>query len=73
MKIQLIKREGLVLETLLSSQFKLRLDDGKEIRAYLSGRMRTNKIRVLANDTVVIELSPNMPILNQIGRIIKRK
>ncbi len=53
-----ITREGLVIETLPGTNFKIKLDDGKEILAHLSGRMRLNFIRVLIGDRVKVELSP---------------
>ena len=73
MKTQFIKKEGIVLESLLSAQFKVKLDSGEEIRAYLCGKMRRNKIRLLVSDRVIMELLPNMYIKNQIGRIVYRK
>lgn len=72
MKPQFIKKEAVVLESLLSAQFKVRLEGGEEIRAYICGRMRQNHIKILVSDRVIIELSPNMYISNQIGRIIRR-
>ena len=65
-------RNGVVLESLLSAQFKIQLEDGKEIRAYLSGKMRMNHIRVLPGDKVIVELRDDMSIANQIGRITRR-
>jgi translation initiation factor IF-1 len=72
MKIEPIKMNGLVLETLPSLHFKIQLENGKEIMAYLSGKMGRNKIRVLAGDKVVVEISPDTRISNCIGRIIHR-
>lgn len=69
----IIEKDGLVLEALVGAQFKVELEDGEEIRAYLAGKMRRNHIRVFPGDTVIIELSPNMKIANQVGRIIRRK
>jgi translation initiation factor IF-1 len=53
-----ITQEGIVIESLPSLTFKVRLDDGREIIARLSGRMRLNFIRVLVGDRVKIEMSP---------------
>jgi translation initiation factor IF-1 len=53
-----ITQEGIVIESLPSLAFKVRLDDGREIIARLSGRMRLNFIRVLVGDRVKIEMSP---------------
>ena len=51
-------KEGIVEEALPSTLFRVRLDDGKEILAHLSGRMRMNYIRVLPGDRVRVEASP---------------
>ena len=53
-----INQEGVVTENLPGATFKVRLDDGREILAHLSGRMRLNFIRVLIGDRVKIEMSP---------------
>lgn len=53
-----ITQEGVVIESLPAATFKVKLDDGKEILAHLSGRMRLNFIRVLIGDRVKIEMSP---------------
>jgi translation initiation factor IF-1 len=53
-----ITQEGIVIESLPSLAFKVRLDDGREIIARLSGRMRLDFIRVLVGDRVKIEMSP---------------
>ncbi len=51
-------RTGQVLEALPSFRFKVALDDGKEILAYASGKLRMNKIRILPGDKVTVEFSP---------------
>jgi len=51
-------QEGVITESLPSLTFKVKLNDGKEILARLSGRMRIHHIRVLVGDKVSIELSP---------------
>lgn len=51
-------QEGIVIESLPDATFKVRLGDGSEVLAHLSGRMRLNFIRVLVGDTVKVELSP---------------
>lgn len=53
-----IYKEGVVQEALPSTLFRVRLDEGKEILAHLSGRMRLHFIRVLPGDRVRVELSP---------------
>ncbi len=50
--------EGTVIETLPNTTFKVQLDNGHEILAYLSGKMRKHYIRVLLGDRVRVELSP---------------
>jgi translation initiation factor IF-1 len=58
MSKELIKLEGIVLETLPSTTFKVRLDNGHEVLAHISGRMRVNYIRLLPGDKVLLEMSP---------------
>ena len=53
-----ILAEGSVIEALPSTQFKVRLDNGHEVLAYLSGKMRKYYIRILLGDRVRIEMSP---------------
>jgi len=66
---ELIKLEGVVVETLPSTTFKVRLDNGHEVLAHISGRMRVNYIRLLPGDRVLMEMSPYD--LTK-GRIIQR-
>lgn len=54
-KIQL---EGTIVEALPGTQFRVRLDNGHEVLAYLSGRMRKYYIRILLGDRVRVEVSP---------------
>ena len=49
---------GEVVEALPSVQFRVKLEDGKEVMAYLSGKLRMFKIRILPGDKVTVELSP---------------
>ena len=53
-----IKVDGLVIEALPGTQFRVRLDNGHEVLAYLSGKMRKHRIRILAGDKVTLEMSP---------------
>ncbi len=53
-----IEVEGEVIELLPSTTFRVKLDNGSEILAYLSGKMRMNKIRLLPGDRAKIEMSP---------------
>jgi translation initiation factor IF-1 len=53
-----IEIEGTVIEALPGTQFRVRLDSGHEVLAYLSGKMRKYYIRILLGDRVRVELSP---------------
>ncbi len=55
---ELVKLEGVVMETLPSTTFRVRLDNGHEILAHISGRMRVNYIRLIPGDRVLVEMSP---------------
>lgn len=50
--------EGMVLENLPSTLFRVLLDDGREILAHLSGKMRMNFIKVIPGDRVRVEMTP---------------
>jgi len=64
-----IRREGIVLERFPNATFKVKLDDDSEILAYVSGKMRINRIKILTGDKVLVELSPYD---KKKGRIIYR-
>ena len=53
-----IELEGTVNEVLPNAKFRVELENGHEILAYLSGKMRKHYIRVLEGDPVKVELSP---------------
>ena len=53
-----IEVEGKVIEALPGTQFKVELDNGHELLAYLSGKMRKYYIRILLGDRVKVEISP---------------
>src|SRR5512141_2217418 len=53
-----IEIEGTVTEVLPNATFRVELENGIEVLAYLSGKMRQNYIRVLEGDRVKVELSP---------------
>jgi translation initiation factor IF-1 len=57
-KEELIEMNGSVTEVLPDSRFRVNLDNGHELIAYTSGKMRKNHIRILAGDKVSLELSP---------------
>ena len=49
---------GRVIEKLPNAQFSVELENGHKVLAYLSGKMRTHYIRIMAGDKVTTELSP---------------
>ena len=53
-----IKMDGVVVEALPGTQFRVKLDNGHEVLAYLSGKMRKYYIRILLGDRVAVEMSP---------------
>ncbi len=58
MKKDFIESNGEVLELMPAATFKVKLEDGHEILAHLSGKMRMNKIRILPGDRVKVEMTP---------------
>lgn len=57
-KDDVIEVEGTVIETLPNAMFKVELENGHEILAHVSGKIRMNYIRILPGDKVTIEMSP---------------
>lgn len=55
---QKVEVEGTVVETLPNTHFRVELDNGHRVLAYISGRMRKYYIRILLGDRVRVELSP---------------
>ncbi len=53
-----IKIDGVVTDTLPNATFKVKLDNGHEILAHISGKMRMNFIKILVGDKVTVEVSP---------------
>ena len=53
-----IELQGTVVDCLPGTQFRVELDNGHQVLAYLSGKMRRYYIRVLLGDRVLVELSP---------------
>ena len=53
-----IEVEGTITEALPNTQFRVELDNGHNVLAHISGRMRMNYIRILPGDKVKVELSP---------------
>ncbi len=57
-KEELITFDGEVLELLPNAHFRVKLENGHQIIAHTSGRMRKNRIRILADDNVKVEMTP---------------
>jgi len=57
-KEEKIRMEGTVIEALPDTQFRVELENGHEVLAYLSGKMRRYYIRILLGDKVTLEMSP---------------
>ena len=53
-----IEFEGVVLELLPNAMFKVKLENNHVILAHSSGKMRKNRIRVLAGDKVTVQMTP---------------
>lgn len=68
-KEQAIEFEGTVKEALPNATFKVILDNGREVIAHVSGKMRVHFIRIVPGDRVKVEISPYDP--NR-GRIVYR-
>ncbi len=57
-KDDVIETEGKVIEALPNTTFKVRLNNGHVITAYISGKLRMNYIRIIEGDSVKLEMSP---------------
>jgi len=57
-KDDVIQVTGTIVEPLPNAMFKVNLENGHEVLAYVSGRIRTNYIKILPGDKVAVELSP---------------
>jgi translation initiation factor IF-1 len=57
-KDEIIELTGTVTELLPNAMFRVKLENGHMIIAHTSGKMRKNRIRVLAGDKVIVEMSP---------------
>lgn len=55
---KLFRKTGTVIETLPSTTFRVQLDEGGEAIAHLAGKLRINRIKILAGDRVTVEVSP---------------
>ena len=57
-KEDVIEIEGTVVDTLPNTNFKVELENGHQILAHISGKLRMNYIKILPGDKVKVELSP---------------
>lgn len=69
-KEDMIEMQGLVNEVLPDTRFRVTLENGHHIIAYMAGKMRKHRIRIIAGDRVMVEMTPYD--LN-IGRIVFRQ
>ncbi len=53
-----IEMQGVVLETLPNTTFRVQLENGHVVMAYISGKMRKNYIRILPGDKVTVQMTP---------------
>jgi translation initiation factor IF-1 len=57
-KEELLEMPGVVTELLPNAMFRVKLENEHEVLAHTSGKMRKNRIRVLAGDKVMVEMTP---------------
>jgi translation initiation factor IF-1 len=57
-KEEAIKVDGTIIETLPNASFKVELENGHQVLAHISGKMRMHFIKILPGDKVMVELSP---------------
>jgi translation initiation factor IF-1 len=57
-KEEVIEMDGIVMETLPNTMFRVELENGHVVTAHISGRMRKHYIRILTGDKVKVELTP---------------
>lgn len=53
-----IKQDGTIIEALPNAQFRVELENGHELLAHVSGKMRMYYIKILPGDKVTVEMSP---------------
>lgn len=53
-----IEQDGTIIEALSNAMFRVELENGHEVIAHISGKMRMNYIRILPGDRVKLEMSP---------------
>jgi len=57
-KQDLIEQDGIITEALSNAMFRVKLENGHELIAHISGKMRMNYIKILPGDKVKLEMSP---------------
>ena len=70
MKEEKIRKSGIILEALPAGKFRVELEDGKKILAYLAGKLRIYRIKILPGDSVTVEMTSYD---EGKGRIVYRK
>ena len=68
-KEDVIEVEGVVLEALPNTTFKVELENGHQILAHISGKLRMNYIKILPGDKVKVELSPYDSLLSELSAV----
>ncbi|MBU1957553.1 MAG: translation initiation factor IF-1 [Patescibacteria group bacterium] len=58
MKQNILRKQGIVLESLPNTLFRVKLEDGKEVLAHLAGKLRVFRIKILIGDEVTVEMTP---------------
>lgn len=69
-KNDVVRKEGVVEETLPGATFRVRCDDDTKVLAHLAGKMRVHRIRIIEGDNVILELPDEKA---DRGRIVYRK
>lgn len=57
-KEDVLEMNGVVTDTMPNAMFKVQFENGLEILAHVSGKIRKNNIRILLGDTVTVEMTP---------------
>lgn len=57
-KEEIIEMQGTIAQVLPDTRFRVMLDNGVEVTAYVSGKMRKHRIRIIEGDKVTVEMSP---------------
>ncbi len=70
MRKRRLMKTGTIIEALPSANFRVRLDDGKEVLCHLAGKLRLYRIKILPGDRVTLEMSPYD---EKRGRIVYRE